>query len=302
MSTIDSRSPGSTQSSPRNPAAKLLLGFVVLVLAGVYFLSMGNQGKMTHALLVSDAMMHSQRIAKAAPHMLAGEVEGFSMLQESSKALESDLKILTRGGDYHGMNIAAPDGEALALVNEVRKAANSSLTSAKTIMALKVDLIELSSTHRKMKALTPTLEELTTQISTLKIQGGATPREISSASQLSMLTQRLARSANEISTVGGVSPETSFLLGKDANTFGNIIDGFLNGSEKLRLPATRDQETRDRLSELQAVFGDYQKLTSQILMSLQKLIAARQAEQQIWQDSEPLTAALLKLQRYYLSH
>jgi twitching motility protein PilJ len=302
MSTIDSRSPGSTHSSPRNPAAMLLLGFVVLVLAGVVFLSVGKQGKMTRALLVGDAMMHAQRIAKAAPHMLAGEVEGFSMLRESSKALEADLKILGSGGDFHGMNITAPDGEALALVNEARKAAGSSQTSAKTIMSLKTDLSELSLTHRKMKVMTPLLEDLSTKISTLKIQGGATPREISSASQLSMLTQRLARSANEISTVGGVSPETAFLLGKDANTFGNIIDGFLNGSEVLRLPATRDQETRDRLTELQSVFGEYQKLTGQILMSLQKLIAANQAAQQIWQDDEPLAAALSKLQKYYLSH
>ncbi len=37
-----------------------------------------------------------------------------------------------------------------------------------------------------------------------------------------MLTQRLARSANEFLTSEGVNPETAFLLGKDTNTFRDI--------------------------------------------------------------------------------
>jgi len=72
--------------------------------------------------------------------------------------------------------------------------------------------------------------------------------------------QRLGRSAGELMTFEGISPETAVLLGKDSNTFRDITDGFLNGSEALHLPVTKDQGTRDKLTALQTAFGDFHLL------------------------------------------
>src|SRR3569832_3010652 len=114
-----------------------------------------------------------------------------------------------------------------------------------------------------------------------------------------MLTQRLGRSANEFLTSEGVNPETAFLLGKDTNSFRDITEGFLNGSEVLRLSATKDQDTHEKLVELKAAFGDYQKAVATILGNLQNFIAAKQSEQLIFTENEALKECLANLQKAY---
>ncbi len=253
----------------------------------------------TQTQIASEALMHSQRIGKATPNALQGKTEAFTQLQESLKQFNAALKVLQKGGDYNGREISPPKASLKVLLNEVEKVWASSNNAATIVLSMKPELTSYGNTMLRMKALAPELEELTTQINTLKLGGQSTTREISSSSQLTMLTQRLGRSANDFLTPEGVSPETAFLLGKDANTFSNIVDGFLNGSEILRLPVTKDQETRDRLTELQTVFADYQKLISQILTNLQKFISAKQSEQLVFNENEQLKQSLTKLQKAY---
>jgi twitching motility protein PilJ len=96
-----------------------------------------------------------------------------------------------------------------------------------------------------------------------------------------------------------VSPETAFLLGKDTNTFRDLVDGFLNGSDVLHLTASTDPEVKGKLIELQKTFADYQQLVSVILGNLQSFIAAKQAEQLVFVQNEDLRSKLLGLQKYY---
>lgn len=278
----------------------VLLGFSLLL--SIFFVWVNSNNSIltsTQTQIASDALMHSQRIGKAAPNAIQGNLEAFKQLADSRKEFNKDLKVLSEGGDYQGREIAPPSKEMAVILKEARTVWTSSDKAAATILELKGELTGFGQTLEKMKALTPTLQELSEQISTLKVQGGATPREISAAGQLVMLTQRLGKSANEFVTSEGVSPETAFLLGKDASTFRDIIDGFLNGSEVLRLTASKDQESRDKLAELQVAFGEYHKHVSQILGALQKFISAKQSEQLIFSENENLKQTLTKLQKAY---
>ena len=83
-----------------------------------------------------------------------------------------------------------------------------------------------------------------------------------------MLTQRLGKSANEFLTSKGVNPEAAFQLGKDTNTFRDIVSSFLEDSGVLRLPAASNPDIRAKLGELQQAFAQYQQLVSNILGNL----------------------------------
>ncbi len=253
----------------------------------------------TQTQIASNALMHSQRIGKATPNAIYGNVEAFKQLQESLKEFNNNLKVLSKGGDFNGRDIPAPKDSLKPLLNEVAQVWKSSNDASVTILALKTELTGFGSTLQSMKALTPVLDELTQQVSSNKMQANASPRELQSASQLTMLTQRLARSANDFVSNEGVNPETSFLLGKDTNYFSNIVEGLLNGSKILSLPPTKDEETRQRLIELQGSFGEYQKLVRGILDNLQKFVKAKQAEILIFNENERLKQSLTKLQKAY---
>ncbi len=253
----------------------------------------------TETQIAGDALMHSQRIGKAAPNAIQGNPAAFKQLDESRNELTHDLAVLAKGGVYQGHQIAPPGPVMANLVNDSQKVWANSDKAAGTILKLKQELTGFGATLQKLNTLSPTLLELTEQIATLKAQGGASPREISAAGQMVMLTQRLGRSANEFLTSEGVNPETAFLLGKDTNTFRDITEGFLNGSDVLRLSATKDPDTRAKLTELQGAFSEYQKSVASILGNLQNFIAAKQAEQLIFAENENLKNRLSALQKTY---
>ena len=280
-----------------------MLGGSLLLGSGAVWLNANVSGiNSLQTQIAGDTLMHSQRIGKAAPNAIQGNPAAFEQLADSRRALNTDLEVLANGGEYQGRSIRAAGGDISAILEASRKAWASSDKAAGTVLKLQKELSGFGTTLQKLNALSPTLLELTEQISTLKAQGGASPREIAAAGQLVMLTQRLGRSANEFLTSEGVNPETAFLLGKDTNTFRDISEGFLNGSEIMRLSATRDPDTREKLIELQKTFGDYQKSVSSILGNLQNFIAAKQAEQLIFTENEALKERLTTLQRTYRAH
>jgi len=253
----------------------------------------------TQVQISGDMLMHSQRIGKAAPNAIQGNVEAFKQLEDSRKEINSDLDILLKGGNYQGRNVDKANSALEAVLLDTSKTWQNSNKAAETILARRKELTGFGQTLQKLNALSPALLELTEQISTLKVQGGGSAREISASGQLVMLTQRLGRSANEFLTSEGVNPETAFLLGKDTNTFRDLVDGFLKGSDVLRLAMTKDADTRDKLEELQKTFEDYRASVSTILGNLQNFIAAKQSEQLVFNENEDLKAKFAKLQKTY---
>lgn len=253
----------------------------------------------TQAQIAGEALMHSQRIGKAAPNAIQGKPAAFKQLEESRKEINFDLKVLLDGGQFQERSVNQADSKLAPVVRDTEKAWRNSDKAADTILKLRKELTGFGQTLEKLNTLSPTLLELTEQISTLKVQGGGNPREIYTSGQLVMLTQRLGRSANEFLTSEGVNPETAFLLGKDTNTFRDLVDGFLNGSEILRLTATKDADTREKLTELQKTFAEYQLSVSSILGNLQNFIAAKQSEQLLFNENEDLRQKLTVLQKTY---
>jgi twitching motility protein PilJ len=168
--------------------------------------------------------------------------------------------------------------------------------NAGVVMAQQQILTQVGAALRAVSRQSTELLEVAETVSSLKLQQNAAATELSAAGQLVMLTQRIGKSANEFLTIEGVSPEAVFLLGKDLNTFKEIAEGLLNGSQDLRLSAARDQQTRERLAELLKLYEETRSQAGGVLGNLQGLVAAREAQTAIVADSEPLRKALEALQ------
>lgn len=245
----------------------------------------------TNVELSGDSLMHSQRLARSAPLAILGAPSAFKQLNESYERLDSNLKLLA----------ASSSGTAEELLQQSTLRWEISKKAAATILEQEKILISFGATLRRLNDDNPVLLDLSEQVSALKLQSGASAREISSASQLAMLTQRIARNANQLLSGEAVNPEVAFLLGKDTNTFKEILEGLIAGSETLRLSATNDVETKARLLELQKAFTAYRESIGNILSSLQKIVGAKQAEQRIFNESEGMKDVLTELRNQYVS-
>jgi twitching motility protein PilJ len=87
-----------------------------------------------------------------------------------------------------------------------------------------------------------------------------------------------------------------FLLGKDLNSFREIADGLLNGNAELRLPGTKEPQTKERLQALLKQYEETRTEAGSILGNLQGLVSAREAQASIIADSEPLRKGLETVQ------
>ncbi|MQR01340.1 methyl-accepting chemotaxis protein [Glaciimonas soli] len=280
----------------------LLMTLVGALILTVFFLVLNTRDatlSSIHTQIADDALMHSQRIGKATPNAIQGNPEAFKQLTDSRNEFNKDIAVLTKGGIFKGRAIAASSSSMQPVLAEVQKTWSNTDKAADTILKQQKELTGFGVTLQKLNDLSPTLLDLSEQISTIKMQGGATPHEISAASQLVMLTQRLGRSANEFLTSEGVNPETAFLLGKDTNTFRDIINGFLNGSDILRLPASKNEDERAILTALAKSFGEYQVSVAAVLGNMQNFVSAKQSEQLIFTENESLKQQLTALQDKY---
>ncbi len=249
--------------------------------------------------MAGELVMHSQRLGKAAPNAIQGNRDAFRQLAQSRTEINRALEVLANGGDWHGHALPRADPELAARLATIRHAWQRSGQSAAQLLALEKQLTGFRGTLQELNTMNPVLLELAEQVATLQAHSGATPREIAAAGQLVMLTQRLGKSANEFLTPDGINQDTAFLLGRDAGTFEDIVNGFLDGSPMLRLPATANADARGRLAELRTQFATYHQELSGILGNLKHFIAAKEAERRIFADNEALRESLLELQEAY---
>jgi twitching motility protein PilJ len=246
--------------------------------------------------IAGDALMHSQRVGKAAPNAMQGYPDAFTQLQDSRVALGRDLELLARGGDFNGNAIPAATGDTARQLGKANAKWKVSDNAAASILKMKRELVGFDKSLKQLDVLSPEMLALTEEILAQRTAKGGSPRELAALGRLMMLTQRLSRSASEFLTSGGISPETAFQMGRDTATFRTTVDGLLNGNEQLGLAALREDDLRAKLEEVQSKFDVCQKVVASFLNNLSDLTAAKAAEQAIFRDNEDLRAQLSSLQ------
>ena len=268
-----------------------LLGLLGLVVMTFMSLLAANRGS-AQVAASGQALMQSQRLAKSVSQALVGSAAAFPEVKDSADVLVKNVRSLRTG---EGAVAAAPSSvqdaiePMLPLVDRAEK-------NAATVLGQQKVLTEVGKALRAINRQSSDLLETAETVSSLKLQQDASPAELSAVGQLVMLTQRIGKSANEFLTMEGVSPEAVFLLGKDLNSFREIAQGLTDGNAELRLPATRDPQTRERLGALMKQYEETRTQAGAILGNLQGLVSAREAQANIIADSEPLRKGLETVQ------
>ena len=272
-----------------------LLGFALVVLAAVTFFALNQADRVAQQVAATgQSLMQSQRLAKSVSQALVGSPQAFPDVRESSDVLAKSVRGL-RAGDPT-LRLDAVEGAGTDDLEKIAPLMERAEKNASTVMAQQKILTQVGAALRTINRQSSDLLEIAETVSSLKLQQNAAPAEISAAGQLVMLTQRIGKSANEFLTMEGVSPEAVFLLGKDLNSFREIAQGLKEGSTELRLPGSKDPQTREQLDALLKLYELTRTQAGAILGNLQGLVSAREAQASILADSEPMRRGLEDLQ------
>ena len=287
--------PGFLADKPVAQQVKILGGiFVAALLAIVILVLLDNNRSANGTAYVTAAgemRMLSQRLAKASSLALQGTPAAFTQLKESKETFSTLLERLTSGGEIAGTNVPASPAVVQPELEALIQLWGGTEKNASAVIGQEKNLVNLGKDVATIDAKNPLLLDLSEQVAALKLQTASSAREIAAASQLVMLTQRIAKNASAMLVGDVISPEVAFLLGKDTNAFRDILTGLQKGSESLRLNPASDAETKEKLAALETAFKDYQGAVGNILGNMQPLVLSKQAGSRIFRESDDLLKA-----------
>jgi twitching motility protein PilJ len=285
------------------PKLPLLIGILVALLLvdlGVVWLDIrqGTFGTM-YIATVGKIRMLSQRLAKAAQQASQGNIEAFKQLRESRDEFAAQMRLLLAGGETAGVSLPPTSPGVRPTLDALDAQWQKNERNAALVIAEEKNLLGLGRAVRTINERNPVLQELADEVAALSVQTGGSVRQNANTAQLMMLTQRLAKNANTMLAEDVIDPEVSFLLGKDTNTFRDILQGLLQGSEALRIQRVGDAELRVKLGEMEGAFKEYQRAVASILGNQQRLVNAKRASFDLFRDSESLLRAAEELNNAY---
>jgi len=269
----------------------LILGGVLLYL----YITLADKSA-TSAGIATEMQMLSQRLARSTSLAVQGNASAFESVKDSRDRFRADLDALSKGNSVRGVRVDVTSSEALqAQLNDISTRWDRVEKDATAVLDNQQSLVSLSKGLAGINEANTILLELAEQAASQAASGGGSVREIDFTNQLAMLSQRIAKNANSLVSSDDIDPEVAFLLGKDAGTFRDVLNGLLKGSDALRLSGVRNEEARATLGELQKRFTAYDGGINAILQNMQRLVVAKQAARGINQESEPLLIAATNL-------
>ncbi len=152
------------------------------------------------------AMMQSQRMAKAVSTAMVGTPAAFGELKESLDVLSGATNGLRDGS----ATLAKAPASVVAALEPVKPMVDRAESSVKSVLAQQKVLTEVGQSLRAINRQSSDLLESAKGVQAEALKRGASNAEIVATGQLVMLTQRIGKSAGEFLTQEGVTAEAVF--------------------------------------------------------------------------------------------
>lgn len=236
---------------------------------------------------VLQALSASQALAVSSGQAVQGSEAAFAELAAARATLEASLNTI---------RTTAPADAQEGMLDALLPIATRSLKGAQAIASQQQAIVDAEAAARQVRKLESDLLEQAEAVHALLLQRHASAAESSAMTQVVMLTQRIPRSVGGFVSNEGVSSEAVFLLGKDLNAFQQLVQALLAGDAEFRLPGVgNNAQLRDAIQRLQQQFETVRSHCRVVLGSLQGVVTAREAHQQIVVDSASLRTGLEQL-------
>ncbi len=297
MSTVT----GSLQTRETSGLIRVLVFFLVLaviaVLVNFYFLAEKNNQDREYIRLSNEIQVLSQQIAKFAGEAASGNFDAFNELRFTQSVVEGNIKSLKTGNPELGI-LASPryvqdQLDALETVwAQIR-------TWSESILDRQELVVNLSDTAARFQTNIPLLQARTDEVVRTLIASNARSSQIYIGSQQLLLADRMLRRVNEIlqGGMGAVTAADGF--GRDAQRFGQVLSGLLNGDSDLKIRAISNQEALEVLGEMFTIFDEIGEDVEKILQASSELFEVKDAADQIFLESESLLDSSKKLAEAY---
>ncbi len=252
---------------------------VVLVLAIAAFIAnvvmifRDSSNDARYLELAGELRVQSQQMATAAREALAGRDSAFDSLVRARDGFDRALRVLSNGDA--GLPSPRPLlGDELSVLGrqwtQLEPAANG-------ITENREQILFLHDVARNLNASIPTLQQEYAAVVDSLTETGASGQQVALAQRQVFLAERISRNVDRILRGGEDAVTAAEQFRADADNFGKVLDGMLNGNAALRVNRVSNSAARANLNRVDELFAVVSSSVEDIQATSSNLFAARQS-------------------------
>ena len=266
----------------------LLVISIIVAVVDFFFLTLRANQDAKAAALVTRAQVASQQLSRQANDAAGGNVDAFGSLKQTRDTIADLVTRLKQGDSRTGMAGYA-DQQYLkadfAALDEVWTQLNGDATkvldSQQQILGSATTIDDF---NRKTAVLNSRMDEV---VKILTERTGSTT-QVMTASRQMLYADRMQRRAQSIIQGGEDSPTAAAGLQRDAQFYGVVLAGLINGNADLNIKAMDNAAARDILNDINKQWIELTPQVTKLLDSATALQSVKQAVDKASVDSQTL--------------
>ncbi len=276
-------SPGMGGEAASNKlVVTLSVGLLITIAIAIYlfiYISQQSGYEEQYLLRAAEQRVVSQKVVENAVAAASGDQAAFKRLKSSRNQFERLVTELKQGVPDKGLP-PSPKEVATALRAmedawlELRQNADDILANEESIISVRKQVEEIS-------ILIPELQSLSDQVVGDLIKNEGSPAQVALAAEQLMLAERIDKNVTRVLMGGQTTAAAIEQFSRDADRFGQILDGLAKGSQPLRVEAIENSEARKNLREVAKLFGAVTVYVEQILDTVPSVLPALEAANRI---------------------
>ncbi|MES9969562.1 MAG: methyl-accepting chemotaxis protein [Candidatus Thiodiazotropha sp.] len=289
------RRAGSTLPSNKVITIFAALVLVSLILALVTFLHTTQRESYDEQYLIraAEQQVLAQRIAKYGISAARGELQSFVPLKKSRDRFDNIMYELKNGAKSEGLPASPTE-----VMPSVRNLENNWLElkgNVDEILKAQENILAIDEFSAIISEFVPQLQELSEELAEVLINSNAPRRQIYIATEQEMLIQRINSNVNLVLEGGQETAAAIDQFSRDADYFGRILQGLINGDKELGIVKVTDKIAKQRLSDVSTLFATINDNSTEIISNIPDVLPALEAASVVNVSSDGVSNAAEEL-------
>ncbi len=264
----------------------VLIVFIMLLFANFAYLNTQSSYDKQYISHAGELRVLSQRIAKNATEAAAGKAAAFKLLSDARNDFSQRWAYLKKGDKSTGLP-AAPAAVHKEM-QAVQRDWEQLLSNVNAILASEQTVLSLHQVAATLAETVPQLQVEYEKVVEILLQRGAPASQVALAQRQSLLAERILGAVNTVLAGDENAVQAADTFGRDANRFGQVLNGMLEGNAGLRIAEVEDKDARARLLEISELFQFVSGSVDEILETSPQLFHVREAASNIFSLSQTL--------------
>lgn len=236
---------------------------------------------------ISDAMLHSQRLAKEIPSAMAGNPDSFVRIVQSRDLVDTSIAALN-GNDAGKSSVLLP-AELIPLMGKVDSSWQRLKSDSATVTGSEATLLKISLGRDKFVMANGKITRSIEQLGDLRMLKGAKGSEIGAFKQLVLNGQRMEARVTELASAGAMNPAAESQLKEAREAFLKLTAQLTEGQEPF---AVRGETLGAPFADLTKEVGVQSQALDGLLEGGSKLVIAKGAAQSSTDQAEEMMGEL----------